>query len=202
VSGGLLHGPLGPEACHVAIDMQVFFASGSEWAVPDTLRVLPVVERLARHAPASTIFTRFMPPRTVAEAHGQWQTYYRRWSSVLRQANDTGIYDLLLPLRELASPAQVVDKSAYSAFESVGFCDVLSRLGFKALILTGIETDVCVLATALDAVDRGLRVVMVSDGLGSGSETGHSAILQTLAMRYDEQVEIVYSSTILERWRP
>ncbi|WP_395689972.1 cysteine hydrolase family protein, partial [Aestuariivirga sp.] len=74
--------------------------------------------------------------------------------------------------------------------------------GFKALILTGIETDVCVLATALDAVDRGLRVVMVSDGLGSGSETGHSAILQTLAMRYDEQVEIVYSSTILERWRP
>lgn len=202
MSGGLLHGPLGPEACHVAIDMQVFFASGSEWAVPDTLRVLPVVERLARHAPASTVFTRFMPPRTAEEATGQWQTYYRRWASVLGRANDSAIYGLLPSLAAMAPPAHVVDKSTYSAFEAPAFTALLDRLGCRSLIITGIETDVCVLTTAFSALDRGLRVVLVSDGLGSGSAAGHAAILETLAPRYAPQIEIVDSQTILERWRP
>jgi len=33
----------------------------------------------------------------------------------------------------------------------------------RSLVITGSETDVCVLATALDAVDRGYRVVRIEN---------------------------------------
>ena len=35
------------------------------------------------------------------------------------------------------------------------------------LVVTGGETDICVLATVLGAVDRGFRVVLVSDAICS-----------------------------------
>lgn len=202
MSDGLRYGPLGREACLVAIDMQVYFAQDSEWATTETLRILPVVERLAAHAPARTIFTRFMPPHTASEAPGVWQAYYRRWSSVLRQNNDMEVYGLLPPLQALVPPAHVTDKSTYSAFESAAFTDLLGSLGCTTLILAGVETEACVFATVLAAVDRGLRTVMVRDAIASSSPASHTGILDTLVPRYGDQIELVSSSTILERWKP
>jgi nicotinamidase-related amidase len=199
---GLVHGPLSGAICHVAVDMQVYFAENSEWASPATLAILPMVERLAAHAPARTIFTRFMPPHAEAHATGQWQTYYRRWASVLGQNNDPAIYDLLPPLRRFVPPAHVVDKPTYSAFEAPGFLETLARLGCETVILSGVETDVCVLATALTAVDRGIRVILATDAMASGSAEGHDRILDTLVPRYDRQIETASCSTILERWTP
>jgi nicotinamidase-related amidase len=41
------------------------------------------------------------------------------------------------------------------------------------LILTGAETDVCVLSTALGAIDHGYRVIITEDGVCSSSDQGH-----------------------------
>ena len=196
------YGPLGAEACHVAVDMQIYFAENSEWASPATLAILPAVSRLAAHAPARTVFTRFIPPHGVDEATGQWQTYYQRWRSVLRQHNSSGIYDLLPALQAFVPPACVVDKETYSAFEAPGFVQQLDRLSCTTLILTGVETDVCVLATALSAVDRGFRVILVSDAMASGSAAAHDRILDTLVPRFDRQIEVAPSEHILQRWKP
>ena len=38
---------------------------------------------------------------------------------------------------------------------------------------SGSETDVCVLATVLDAVDIGYRVIVVRDAICSSSDEGH-----------------------------
>ena len=43
-------------------------------------------------------------------------------------------------------------------------------------MITGAETDVCVLATVLGAVDYGYRVVLVTDAVCSHSDTGHDAL--------------------------
>ncbi|MGY4466887.1 nicotinamidase-related amidase [Bradyrhizobium sp. LB9.1b] len=42
-------------------------------------------------------------------------------------------------------------------------------------MITGAETDVCVLSTVLGAVDLGFRVVIVKDALCSSSDVGHDA---------------------------
>jgi nicotinamidase-related amidase len=45
------------------------------------------------------------------------------------------------------------------------------------LVVTGPETDVCVRATVLGAVDHGYRVVLVPDAICSSSDEGHDALL-------------------------
>jgi nicotinamidase-related amidase len=68
------------------------------------------------------------------------------------------------------------------------------------LIVSGGETDVCVIATVLGAIDRGYRVIVVTDGLCSSSDTAHDAALRIYHDRFTEQVETVCAETILREW--
>jgi nicotinamidase-related amidase len=65
----------------------------------------------------------------------------------------------------------------------------------------GSETDVCVLATVLDAVDRGFRVIDVADGLCSSSNQGHDALMMLYRTRFTDQIELLTLETVLELWR-
>lgn len=199
---GLRFGPIGRRAVHVAIDMQQVFAEGSEWATPATLVIAPRVARIAAHAPGRTIFTRFLSPNAAREAPGQWQVFYRRWASVLAGNNDPGIFDLLPVLRPFVPPARVVDKFTHSAYEAQGFQPALDALGADTIILTGVETDVCVLATAMTAIDRGLRTILVSDAIASASAEGHASAMTAIYPRFDQQIEVIDTATLLEAWMP
>jgi nicotinamidase-related amidase len=46
------------------------------------------------------------------------------------------------------------------------------------LVVTGGETDICVLATVLGAVDRGFRMVLVSDAICSSADQTHDALME------------------------
>jgi nicotinamidase-related amidase len=67
--------------------------------------------------------------------------------------------------------------------------------------VSGGETDVCVLATVLGAVDRGYRVVVATDALCSSSDETHDAMMTLYHNRYGQQVETVTTDIILENWR-
>ena len=62
--------------------------------------------------------------------------------------------------------------------------------------MTGAETDVCVLSTVVDAVDRGFRVVIIEDALCSSSDTGHEALMTMYRTRMQEQIELISSSEL------
>jgi nicotinamidase-related amidase len=68
-------------------------------------------------------------------------------------------------------PATVIDKPAYSAFSESILAAFLRDKNIDTLI-TGSETDECVLATVLDAVDMGFRVIVVEDALCSSFDQG------------------------------
>jgi len=62
------------------------------------------------------------------------------------------------------------DRDAYSEFEGetpdgLTLDDLLRRRGITTLYLTGLATDYCVKATALDAVAKGYDVYVVTDGV-------------------------------------
>jgi nicotinamidase-related amidase len=59
---------------------------------------------------------------------------------------------------------------------------------------------VCVLATVLGAVDRGYKVVVVTDALCSSSDETHQASLGLYENRYGMQVETVTTDCILKNW--
>jgi nicotinamidase-related amidase len=105
------------------------------------------------------------------------------------------------PLSRLIPPATVIDKPAYSAFTESGLATVLREKGVDTLIITGSETDVCVLATVLDAVDLGLRVIVVEDALCSSFDEGHDALMTLYRNRFSEQVELMTHAHVSDLWR-
>ena len=186
---------------HLCVDMQRIFASDGVWPTPWMDRVLPVVAELAQFHPERTIFTRFITPVRADEMPGMWRRYYSRWSEATREKLHPEILDLLPPLRALVPPAAVIDKTRYSAFAGSRLLACLSERGADSLIVTGSETDVCVLATVLDAVDLGYRVILVRDGVCSSSDEGHDALLAVYRRRYSLQIETADAADILRLWR-
>jgi nicotinamidase-related amidase len=187
-------------AVHLCIDMQIMFAPGGIWATPWMSRVLPVIVRLAEHDPHRTVFTRFITPLRPEERPGQWQRYFERWIDATRDRLPAGALELVPPLASLAPPATVIDKPAYSAFFGSRLNAFLASKGVSTLIVTGSETDVCVLATVLQAVDYGFRVIVVEDGLCSSSDAGHDALMTLYRTRFTEQVELLKLDEVLGLW--
>jgi nicotinamidase-related amidase len=98
-------------------------------------------------------------------------------------------------------PALVVDKPVYSAFSQSGLYDLLVGKGIGTVVVSGAETDVCVLATVLSAVDCGFRVVIVEDALCSSSDEGHDALMTMYRTRLQEQIDVVKAEELFDLWR-
>lgn len=197
---GLQHGPLTARCAHLCVDMQNLFGPGSEWETPWMQRVLPLVMQLAGAFPERTVFTRFIPARRPQEAPGTWREYYERWSGMTQDALPTGMLDLLEPLQRFVPPATVVDKMVYSPWLHPALDDHLYSRGIDTLVISGAETDVCVLAAVLGAVDRGYRVIIPTDAICSGSDRTHDALLTLYNERFSQQIETATTDEILRAW--
>ena len=197
-----LTSPFGPGTAHLCVDMQVLFSAEGPWPTPWMERVLPTVTRIAERAPERTVFTRFITPRFPEDMPGTWRRYYHRWLEATREKLDPRLLELMPPLARLVPPATVIDKPVYSAFAGHKLLDHLRARNIDTLVVTGSETDVCVLATVLGAVDHGYRVVVVTDGVCSSSDEGHDSLLGLYRSRFSEQIESASSEEILAQWPP
>jgi len=198
----LRFGPLGANSLHVAVDMQRLFAEPTAWHTPDLMAILPVVERLSAASPERTVFSRFITPRNPEVAVGSWQRYYRHWRALTLARIDPAQLGLVSPLTRLTPPALVVDKRVHSVFDSLSFQEILRHRKIDTLIFSGVETDVCVLASVLQAVDKGHRTLVVRDAVASSSAEGHRATLEAVLPRFDQQIEVVDSDDLLRSWPP
>jgi nicotinamidase-related amidase len=195
-------GPLGENTIHLCIDMQNLFAAGdTPWHTPWMRRALPAVKRIVAHRPERTVFTRFIPPRRSDDQPGSWGRFYRRWQALTLDEIDPRLLDLVPELARFAPPAVVIDKRVYSPFSEPALPDLLRQRSTDALIITGTETDVCVLAAVLDAVDLGYRVVLASDALCSSSDQTHDALMTLYRSRFSEQIETAPSESVLAAWQ-
>jgi nicotinamidase-related amidase len=182
--------------------MQRLFGEETQWHTPAMAGIMNNAARLVAHAPARTVFTRFRTPASAAEAPGQWRHYYHRWNEVLASRLPEDMFGVMPDLAGFVPPATEIDKTTYNAFESPTFQQALERLKPRALIFSGVETDVCVLATLLAAVDRGYRSIVARDAVASGNAAGHRAALETVIVRYEMQIEIADTADILVQWQP
>ena len=196
----LLPFPLTERSVHLCVDMQRIFSAEGPWPTPWMEKVLPVVAALAGRRPERTVFTRFIPPERPEQMPGMWQRYYARWRAATRERLDLRLLELMPPLAALCPPATVIDKTRYSGFAEPQLSAHLRQRQADALIVSGSETDVCVLATVLDAVDRGYRVIVARDAVCSSSDEGHDMLMRLYHTRFTEQIETADVETILSRW--
>lgn len=197
----LRFGPLTSRSIHLCIDMQMLFAPGAVWATPWMAKVLPVVLAIADRHVERTVFTRFVPPLRAENMPGTWRRFYDRWRDVVRSTLDPECLELMPGLRRMVPPAEVIDRPGYSGFTTPTLSRRLQERNADALVITGAESDVCVLATALSAVDRGYRVVLVTDAICSSSDAGHDAILDLYRGRFTLQIETATAERVLAGWR-
>ncbi|UDL96023.1 cysteine hydrolase [Lichenihabitans sp. PAMC28606] len=185
---------------HVCIDMQRLFAEVTAWHTPALEGIIPNVAALARAAPNQTLWARFNVPPHADAATGRWRHYYRRWAEVTGDRLDPILLDLVEPLAGLAHPGTIFDKTGYSIFDTPAFVARLQAEAVDTIVFSGVETDVCVLASVFDAIDRGYRVVIPVDAVASSSPDSHRAVVDTLLPRLAEQVDLVRTSDVVAAW--
>jgi nicotinamidase/pyrazinamidase len=151
----------------LVVDVQNDFLPGGSLGVPEGDRVLPPINNaiavfLARGLP---IFASrdwhpanhcsFRPQGGLWPPHCVAGTPGAAFSSALNlPATATLIYK-----------ATRVDEEAYSVFGGTGFEGMLRRAGVRRIIIGGLATDYCVLATTRDACLLGFSVVVLTDAV-------------------------------------
>jgi nicotinamidase-related amidase len=198
--GGLRFGPLEKTTVHVCVDMQRLFAESTPWQTPWMARVAPRIVELAAAHPANTIFTRFVPAARPGHGRGVWRRYWDHWASVTIEHLGADMVELIPELARLVPPAEVIDKHVYSPWLDEDLQESLKARQATTLVVSGGETDVCVLATVLGAVDRGYRTIVLTDALCSSSDETHDAMMTLYARRYGQQIETVMTEEALDAW--
>jgi nicotinamidase-related amidase len=154
------------------IDMQRFFAPGEVWGVPGFDELIEPIDRLVRGFRDRVVFTRFVVPQA---PRGSWVAYYQQWPQVVGPGRQA-LAELVPPWAERAGPT--VDKPAFSKWGP----ELASLLGDDGdLVLCGVSTDCCVLATAVAAVDAGAAVRVVADACAGLDGPAHERAVALLA---------------------
>ncbi|CAK10593.1 MULTISPECIES: cysteine hydrolase family protein [Rhizobium] len=182
---------------HLCVDMQRMFAEDTPWHVPWMARISPQIEELAGRHPAQTIFTRFLPPEHADDMPGKWRDYYQKWWMMTGEHLPRGLIDLASSLASLVPPARHFDKRTYSPWIDGRLHPILQSERVDTLVITGGETDVCVLATTLGAIDLGYRVIVLRDAVCSGADDTHDASLELLHDRFSVQLELMETEEFL-----
>lgn len=86
-------------------------------------------------------------------------------------------------LGRLVSEAQIIKKYA-SAFFGTDLITRLNSLCVDTLIITGCTTSGCVRATAVDAIQYGIRPMIVREAVGDRSKAAHEQSLFDLQAKY------------------
>jgi nicotinamidase-related amidase len=94
-------------------------------------------------------------------------------------------------------PAKRHEKTAFSCAAVPVVADALLPAGLRQVVLTGLETHVCVLQTGLDLLERGVAVFVPADGVA-----GRFALDHDLALRRLERAGAVLTTceTVVFEW--
>lgn len=109
---------------------------------------------------------------------GQWHADFRELVAVCRHESCRGA-----PMADLLAPEAddfYVLKPKQSAFHSTPLAVLLEHHGCREVVITGISTDVCIAATAIDAHMRDLMVRIPVDCVAAPSRRRTAAALAVL----------------------
>jgi nicotinamidase-related amidase len=132
----------------VVVDVQNGFVND------ESRHVVPRIVELVRRWPGPVAFSRFFNrPESSYERLIGWTKFHG--------PPETDLVDELKPYA-----ANVIDKHAYSFFGAEGQA-LAAAQGWKDVYVCGIDTDICVLKTAVDAFELGLTPHVITDASAS-----------------------------------
>jgi len=82
----------------------------------------------------------------------------------------------LLPIARFTK----IEKMVFSLANIQDFLNELKNKKISSLIVCGIETHICIQQTALDCLQKGFEVILISDAMGSRNRVDHEIALQRM----------------------
>lgn len=164
--GGGISGPeaaLQPGDSLILVDIQRDFCPGGALPIERGDQVVPVlnawIER-ARQIEIPIFASRdWHPPDhlSFSQRGGQWPVHCVQGSEGASFHPDLA----LPPEAEIVTKGDRTDRDQYSAFDSTGLAEQLRRRGIARVFIGGLAEDVCVRATALDAIGAGFETHLI-----------------------------------------
>jgi nicotinamidase-related amidase len=108
-----------------------------------------------------------------------------------------GLGQTIEPLRSQIPVHATIEKVSFSAYRDQHFQHQLHSIHRKQIILTGIETHVCVMQTALDLIQTNYDVFVVSNAVSARHEHDHHIALERMRQA---GVQIITSEMIFFEW--
>jgi len=147
----------------VIIDMQKVYEDGAPWACT---RFDEVCEHIVRLIEADCFddicFTRFVLPEA---PQGSWKRYRAKYMDIHTEPSYGELTERLSPFAERC---RTFDKAGYSAYRADGFAEWAGSA--ERLVVCGVVAECCVLATVLEAAERGADIICLTDACASTSE--------------------------------
>ena len=108
-----------------------------------------------------------------------------------------GLGGSLAEIRAAAVDARFFEKMHFSCTREPGVLEMLHAQGRRQVILTGMETHVCVLQTAFGLLEAGFQVFLVGDAASSRTAANRAAALTRLGAA---GASIVTTEMVLFEW--
>lgn len=170
----------------LVVDVQIDFCPGGALGVPNGDTIIPRINEYVHdfHARQYPVIASrdWHPPH-----HSSFKAQGGPWPVHCVQMSRGAQFhpDLHLPAgTTIISKATGPEQEAYSAFEATTLESRLKESGADTLYLAGLATDYCIKQTALDALKRGLRVVVLEDAICGIDATPGDCKRAILAMRH------------------
>jgi ureidoacrylate peracid hydrolase len=153
------------------------------WSTPEeaakrSMDVLEYIEKVAgaaRDAGMRNVFVQHAHRQDLSDASGEWAEMHERThglkiGEILPGLEEKGGYHIEgsenIELPDFFNPElgdMVIRKQRFSAFFETNMDSVLRNMGTRNIVFTGFMVNGCVLATMLDAFQRGYRVILIRD---------------------------------------
>ena len=147
----------------VVVDMQNAYLEDQCWACTKTSTCAENIAALIDGGVCdNVVFTEYLAPENPV---GTWVTYNEVNAEVNEDAWLNEIVDALKPYTETYP---LYSKSTYSSFGNPDFKSLMARA--RRIVITGVMSECCVLATAIDAIDTGTPVVYLTDACSGSTE--------------------------------
>ncbi|MBA4397002.1 MAG: hypothetical protein C0394_06440 [Syntrophus sp. (in: bacteria)] len=156
-------------------------------AVRKGKELIPVIRKLLaafRAGGMKVIYTAF---GSLAADGADLAPYVRRWNEyclarlgipAIVSIHDPG-YGIVRHLAPLPGEP-VINKTAQGAFNSSAIDHVLKQMGIDNLVVAGMYTNHCVMATCIGAADAGYRVIVPEDAVGTWDPDLHEKAMQSM----------------------
>jgi len=152
-----------PDSAILVLDMlNDFIEDGGSLLVPDARRIVPRIGQVLADARQQNI-----PVVYITDSHRPDDHEFRYWPA--HAVSDTWGGEIVKELEPMEGD-YIIPKRRYSAFFGTDLDNYLRELGINKLYLTGVLTNICIYATAMDASMRNYHVAVIKDGVASLSE--------------------------------